>query len=273
LRFFHFFVIYSFPNLIQGNLKKPVQVFFLKMLLFMRGINDKNKNPIHMRPSVVVNVAMSADGKLSTRERRQVKISGARDFARVDRLKADCDAVMVGIGTVLADDPSLTVKNPAYKLERQNSGKPEHPVRVVIDSMARISLDASVLTKGEGLRVVAVSKRADPSKIETLQKKAKVIVAGDNEVDLVRVLDELGTIGIRRIMLEGGGTLIAGMIRADLVDEIYTFIGNIIIGGKDAPTLADGPGWTQETEFARLTLADAVRIEDGILLHWQVNRG
>ena len=88
--------------------------------------NHDNKNSIRMRPSVVVNVAMSADGKLSTRERRQVKISGAEDFSRVDRLKADCDAVMVGIGTVLADDPSLTVKNPDHRRERQRSGKPEH---------------------------------------------------------------------------------------------------------------------------------------------------
>ncbi|MEI7648565.1 MAG: dihydrofolate reductase family protein, partial [Methanomicrobiales archaeon] len=64
-----------------------------------------------MRPYVVVNVAMSADGKISTRERRQVKISGAQDFSRVDKLKAGSDAVMVGIGTVLADDPSLTVKS------------------------------------------------------------------------------------------------------------------------------------------------------------------
>jgi 2,5-diamino-6-(ribosylamino)-4(3H)-pyrimidinone 5'-phosphate reductase len=225
-----------------------------------------------MRPSVIVNVAMSADGKLSTRERRQVKISGAEDFARVDRLKADCDAVMVGIGTVLADDPSLTVKNPDYKQERRKNGKPEHPVRVIIDSEARISPSASVLTKGEGARIVAVSRRADRERVKALETKATVIIAGDTEVDLMRVLDELGAMGIKRLMLEGGGTLIAGMIRAGLVDEIYTFIGNIIIGGKDAPTLADGPGWIQENEFARLTLGEAVRIEDGILLHWTVNQ-
>jgi 2,5-diamino-6-(ribosylamino)-4(3H)-pyrimidinone 5'-phosphate reductase len=225
-----------------------------------------------MRPSVVVNVAMSADGKLSTRERRQVKISGAEDFARVDRLKADCDAVMVGIGTVLADDPSLTVKNPDLKSRRRQKGKPEHPARVVIDSRARITPDASMLNKGDGLRVVAVAGRADPARVDVLRKKATVIVAGEEEVDLSRVLDELGAMGIRRLMVEGGGTLIAGMIRAGLVDEIYTFIGNIIIGGKDAPTLADGPGWITEADFARLVLVDSIKIEDGILLHWTVNR-
>jgi 2,5-diamino-6-(ribosylamino)-4(3H)-pyrimidinone 5'-phosphate reductase len=223
-----------------------------------------------MRPSVVVNVAMSADGKLSTRERRQVKISGAEDFARVDRLKAGCDAVMVGIGTVLADDPSLTVKNPDLKSRRQQEGKGEHPARVVIDSRARISPNASVLNKGDGLRVVAVSGRADPARVDMLRKKVTVIVAGDEEVDLARVLDELGTMGIRRLMVEGGGTLIAGLVRARLVDEIYTYIGSIVIGGKDAPTLADGPGWISEAEFARLTLADTTRLDDGILLHWTV---
>lgn len=223
-----------------------------------------------MRPSVVVNVAMSADGKLSTRERRQIKISGAVDLARVDRLKADCDAVMVGIGTVLADDPSLTVKNPDLKSRRQQEGNAEHPVRVVIDSRARISPDASVLNKGDGLRVVAVSESADPARVDVLRAKATVIVTGDEEVDLARVLDELGAMGIRRLMVEGGGTLIAGLVRARLVDEMYTYIGSIVIGGKDAPTLADGPGWIKEAEFARLVLADVTRMDDGILLHWTV---
>jgi len=225
-----------------------------------------------MRPVVIVNVAMSADGKLSTRERRQVKISGMEDFARVDRLKAGCDAVMVGIGTVLADDPSLTVKNPDLKKQRMDEGRPEHPVRVVIDSRARTPLTASILSKGDGLRVVAVSGRADPDRVAALRGKATIIVAGESEVDLARVLDELGAMGIRSLMAEGGGTLIAGLVRAGLVDEFYTYVGSIVIGGKDAPTLADGPGWTKESEFARLTLAEVTRMDDGVLLHWTVKK-
>jgi 2,5-diamino-6-(ribosylamino)-4(3H)-pyrimidinone 5'-phosphate reductase len=227
---------------------------------------------ICMRPVVIVNVAMSADGKLSTRERRQVKISGMEDFARVDRLKAGCDAVMVGIGTVLADDPSLTVKNPDLKKQRTDEGRPEHPVRVVIDSRARTPPTASILSKGDGLRVVAVSGRADPDRVAALRGKATVIVAGENEVNLARVLDELGAMGIRSLMAEGGGTLIAGLVRAGLVDEFYTYVGSIVIGGKDAPTPADGPGWTKEAEFARLTLAEVTRMDDGVLLHWTVKK-
>ncbi|MDD5188377.1 MAG: 2,5-diamino-6-(ribosylamino)-4(3H)-pyrimidinone 5'-phosphate reductase, partial [Methanoregula sp.] len=194
------------------------------------------------------------------------------DFLRVDRLKAECDAVMVGIGTVLADDPSLTVKDAGLKELRRSSGMDEHPVRVVIDSTARTPSDASVLTKGSGKRVVAVSCRAKQEQIAQLRTRATVIVAGEKEVDLATVMDELGTLGISRVMVEGGGTLIAALFAAGLVDEVYTFVGNIIIGGKDAPTLADGVGCVKESEFTRLALIDAICIEDGILLHWDVVR-
>jgi 2,5-diamino-6-(ribosylamino)-4(3H)-pyrimidinone 5'-phosphate reductase len=224
-----------------------------------------------MRPYVIVNVAMSADVKISTRERRQVRISGQQDFTRVDRLKARCDAVMVGIGTVLADDPSLTVKSEECRSYRRNQGKDDNPVRIVVDSSARIPPDAAVLHKGEGKRVIAVSKKAGGDKIGLLEKKASIIVSGDDEVDLPVLMDELGSMGIHRIMVEGGGTLIAGLIRGGLVDEIYTYIGNILIGGKDAPTFNDGTGYTKESSFPRLSLIEVRRIEDGILLHWKVN--
>jgi 2,5-diamino-6-(ribosylamino)-4(3H)-pyrimidinone 5'-phosphate reductase len=224
-----------------------------------------------MRPYVVVNVAMSADGKLSTRERRQVKISGRQDFNRADRLKASSDAVMVGIGTVLADDPSLTVKAEECRTRRLERGAGPHPIRIVIDSRARTPPDAAILTKGEGERIIAVSKRAPEKRTAALKKHATIIVAGEDEVDLAALMDELGNRGINRIMVEGGGTLIAGLFSAGLVDEIYTYIGNIIIGGKDAPTLADGKGFIKEEEFCRLTLLETHRIESGILLHWHVD--
>jgi 2,5-diamino-6-(ribosylamino)-4(3H)-pyrimidinone 5'-phosphate reductase len=223
-----------------------------------------------MRPYVVVNIAMSADGKISTRERRQVRISGAQDFTRVDRLKAGCDAVMVGIGTVLADDPSLTVKSEECRNYRRKQGWDDHPVRIVVDSSGRIPPEASILHKGEGKRVVAVSKRADVTKISLLGKKTTVIVAGEDEVDLCALMNELGAMGIHRVMVEGGGTLIAGLIEAGLVNEIYTFIGNIIIGGKDSPTFTEGEGFMMESAFPRLTLLEASRIDQGILLHWNV---
>jgi 2,5-diamino-6-(ribosylamino)-4(3H)-pyrimidinone 5'-phosphate reductase len=224
-----------------------------------------------MRPYVVINIAMSADGKISTRERRQVRISGAEDFTRVDRLKAGCDAIMVGIGTVLADDPSLTVKSEVCRQYRKKQGWYDHPLRVVVDSSGSTPSASSVLNKGEGKRVIAVSGRADATKISLLEKKATIIIAGQDEVDLAVLMDELGSMGVHRIMVEGGGTLIAGLMKAGLVNEIYTFIGNIVIGGKDAPTITDGEGFIKESSFIRLTLLESQRIDDGILLHWKVN--
>jgi 2,5-diamino-6-(ribosylamino)-4(3H)-pyrimidinone 5'-phosphate reductase len=225
-----------------------------------------------MRPYVVVNVAMSADGKLSTRERRQVRISGKQDFTRVDRLKAGSDAVMVGIGTVLADDPSLTVKGEECRQHRRNKGFGDNPVRIVVDSKARTPPGASILHKGPGLRIIAVSEKADPARVQSLKPFATIISAGKDEVDLAILMDELGALGIQRVMVEGGGELIAGMIKAGLVNEIYTFIGNLILGGKDSPTLADGEGFLAEDEFPRLSLIETRRIENGVLLHWKVDQ-
>jgi 2,5-diamino-6-(ribosylamino)-4(3H)-pyrimidinone 5'-phosphate reductase len=226
-----------------------------------------------MRPHVVVNVAMSADGKISTHKRRQVKISGSEDFSRVDRLKAASDAVMVGIGTVLADDPSLTVKSEELKRERRTQGRDEHPVRVVVDSTARIPLTAAVLTRGEGKRVIAVSGRANPAKVVALKKLATVVVAGENQVDIATLFSKLGAMGVQQLMVEGGGTLIANLFSSGLVDELYTFVGNVIIGGKDAPTPVDGPGFVNEAEFSRLTLLEVSRMGEGVLLHWKVMTG
>jgi 2,5-diamino-6-(ribosylamino)-4(3H)-pyrimidinone 5'-phosphate reductase len=225
-----------------------------------------------MRPFVLVNVAMSADGKLSTRGRRQVKISGKDDFARVDKIKAESDAIMVGIGTVLADDPSLTVKSPDRVRWRKEQGMDEHPVRVIVDSTLKTPTNASILTKGEGKRVVACSKSADSEKIREFEKYATVICTGEERVDLSLLMDELGAIGIRRLMVEGGGRLIWSLFEAGLVDEFSCFVGNMIIGGSDAPTPADGDGFVLEQDFPGLTLREAKRMDEGVLLVWNVKK-
>lgn len=225
-----------------------------------------------MRPHVVVNVAVSADGKLSTFERKQVKISGQADFRRVDRLKAGMDAIMVGIGTVLADDPSLTVKDPALILAREASGRGPHPTRVIVDSKGRCPIDAAVLHRGPGRRVIGVSKACPIERRTALEEYATVIVAGDIQVDLPRLFDELGSLGIERLMVEGGGTLIGALFESGLVDEAYVYVGNIIIGGETAPTLADGPGRSADLPFVRLALVSIQPCEEGALLHWRVQK-
>jgi len=223
-----------------------------------------------MRPFVFVNLAMSADGKISTVERRQVRISGQADRERVDRLKAEADAILIGIGTVLADNPSLTVKSEALKEDRHRRGLDENPVRVVIDSRARTPFEADILHKGPGRRIIAVTESANHEKVSTLRKWAEVISAGEKEVDLATVLEMLWERGIRRLMVEGGGTLIGALMREHLVDELYTYVGNLVIGGSGAPTPADGPGFTKEEEFVRLTLLEITSLDQGVLIRWKV---
>jgi 2,5-diamino-6-(ribosylamino)-4(3H)-pyrimidinone 5'-phosphate reductase len=221
------------------------------------------------RPFIFINSAMSADGKISTWQRKQVRISGAIDFDRVDRLRCGSDAIMVGIGTVLADDPSLTVKSVQRKIERKEKGFDENPVRVIIDSQARTPIDADIFKKGEGRRIVVVSSSAPSENVKALRRKAMVIIAGENRVDLPDAMEQLYLLGINRLMVEGGATLNWAMLSSGLVDEIYTFVGNVIIGGQVAPTLVDGEGF-KDTSTLPLELISAEKIEQGILLKWKV---
>jgi 2,5-diamino-6-(ribosylamino)-4(3H)-pyrimidinone 5'-phosphate reductase len=223
-----------------------------------------------MRPTVLVNVAMSADGKISTRERRQVRISGALDRSRVDLMKAESDAIMVGIGTVLADNPSLTIKSPELRQQRIEQGREENPIRIIVDSLARTPPDADLLHKGKGIRIIAVSEKADPARVEELTHHAEVIQAGNHEVDLRELLEKLGDRGIRHLMVEGGGRLIGALFHEHLVDELSTYIGNIVIGGDTSPTPADGSGFLHENEFIHLRLIEVSPLEEGVLIRWTV---
>lgn len=224
------------------------------------------------RPYVIINAAMSADGKLSTIERRQVKISGTQDFARVDELRAECDAVMVGIGTVLADDPSLRLKSSELAAARVARGVSEHPMRVVIDSMAKTPPNGDIFKKGSGRRVIFVSAQAPMENVAELSKNAIVIRAGESSVDLKKALEILYGMGIRKLMVEGGATLLWSFTSQELFDEIRIYVGALIIGGKDAPTFVDGAGFTREEEFPKLTLKSVERVDDGVLLTWEKRR-
>ncbi len=218
-----------------------------------------------MRPFVFINSAMSADGKISTTLRKQVRISGQNDMRRVDTLRAHSDAIMVGIGTILADDPKLNIKSEALKAMRTQQGKSSNPLRIVIDSNARTPLNASVL----GARtLVAVSQKAPAHAVKALSVKSEVFIAGDNVVDLVKLLSHLKQRGVESLMVEGGARLNFALLELGLVDELYTYVGNIVIGGDQAPTLVDGVGFT--ANFVKLDLKEISRMDDGLLIQWRV---
>jgi len=208
---------------------------------------------------------MSADGKISTFARKQVRISGPQDKSRVDVLRAESDAIMVGVGTVRSDDPSLTVKSETLRRSRLDRGLPENPLRIVADSMARTPTDAKVL--GDDC-IIAISKSASANNVIRLSGKCEILKFGETEVNLEELMFALYEKGVRRLMVEGGATLNRSLITLGLVDEIYVYIGNMIIGGVDAPTLVDGAGFSEN--FPRLKLISVEKMDEGILLRWSV---
>ncbi|MFB6311121.1 MAG: 2,5-diamino-6-(ribosylamino)-4(3H)-pyrimidinone 5'-phosphate reductase [Salinirussus sp.] len=214
---------------------------------------------------VRVNAAMSVDGKLSTRERTQVEISGPEDFERVDALRAEHDAVMVGIGTILADDPSLTVKDTGRRAERQERGEPPNPARVVVDSSLRTSVDARVMDDAATTYLLA-SESAAPAAVGEMEAAgATVLQHGDDRVDLTASLNALQDQGIDRLLVEGGGEVVFSLFAGNLVDRLSVFIGSKIIGGRTAPTLADGDGF-REDDIRSLELESVERLDDGLVL-------
>ncbi|GAB6878064.1 2,5-diamino-6-(ribosylamino)-4(3H)-pyrimidinone 5'-phosphate reductase [Halorubrum gandharaense] len=217
---------------------------------------------------VVVNAAQSVDGKLSTRRREQLRISGDEDFDRVDRIRAAADAVMVGVGTVLADDPHLTLDEEDRRVQRLRNGRSGHPARVVADSRGRTPTDARILDN-EATTYLLVSEDTPPSRREELTAAgAEVVVAGEERVDLAAGLTELGERGVDRLMVEGGGELIFSLFEAELVDELQVYVGSLVVGGREAPTLADGEGFVDA--FPRLELTKTERLDDGIVLSYEV---
>jgi len=219
---------------------------------------------------VHVNAAVSVDGKLSSRRREQVAISGDADFDRVDRIRAAADAVLVGVGTVLADDPHLTLDTEDRRVQRLRSGRSGHPARVVVDSRGRTPPDARVLDDA-ATTYLLVSDRADPDRLDALRDAgAEVLAVGgaDGRVDLPAATDALASEGVDRLMVEGGGEVIFSLFEAGLVDELSVYVGSLVIGGREAPTLADGEGFIEG--FPEPELVAVERVDDGVLLSYEV---
>lgn len=220
-----------------------------------------------MRPYVILNAAMTLDGKIATHTGSS-NISGKEDLERVHEIRKDCDGIMVGIGTVLADDPRLTV----HKID----AKPEdNPVRIVVDSKCRTPADARI-TNDDAKTIIAGANEYKEEFMasdtyETLKKRGvKFFFSGDKRVDLKSLMNYLHEEGIEKLMLEGGATLNFSMIKSGLIDEISICVAPMVVGGADAKTFFDGDGFNTMDESVKLELIDYYPLGKDFILNYRV---
>jgi 2,5-diamino-6-(ribosylamino)-4(3H)-pyrimidinone 5'-phosphate reductase len=240
------------------------------------------------RPHIIVNVAMTADGKIDSAARKGAAISSPADKARVDRLRASVDAVLVGGRTLLNEDPKLTVKSPELRAERLRKGWTENPAKVgIITEIPNLAMSGSkqiasagrdtlktplrqFLTSGPAQVYLFTTECVDPELMTAFEGAGATVRAeGKERVDLVSVFQSLYEEGIRTVLVEGGGTLIAELFRLNLVDELTIYIAPKIFGGTSSPTLADGTGFL-ESQAPELILRSVEKNDDegGILVHY-----
>ena len=220
-----------------------------------------------MKPYVILNAAMTLDGKIAT-ETGSSNISGKEDLIRVHELRKEVDAIMVGINTVIADDPRLTV----HKIE---SKKEDNPIRVVVDGKGRIPIESRI-TNDDAPTIIAVSDdyKSDltaSDKYQVLKNKGvDFFFAGENQVDLVKLMNYLYEKGVKTLMLEGGSTLNFSMIKDGLIDEIRICVAPMVVGGANAISLFGGDGFMTMDESVKLELVDSFSCGKDLVLKYKV---
>jgi 2,5-diamino-6-(ribosylamino)-4(3H)-pyrimidinone 5'-phosphate reductase len=215
---------------------------------------------------VIVNSAMTVDGKIATRQGDSA-ISSKDDLIRVHKLRDSVDGIIVGISTVLADNPRLTIR-----LGRKQP-KEKHLTRIIIDSMGRIPLDSQILRTASKIKtIVAVTKLAHMNVRRKIKKTgAIVIVAGKDTVDLKRVLWTIQKMGIKKILVEGGGEINWSLFSLGIVNELIVTIAPKIVGGRQATTLVEGEGYSRVSQGLKLQLKK-VRMQNSgeLVLHYKL---
>lgn len=217
-----------------------------------RRMNEKFNKYITTRlPFVTLKTASTLDGKIASRTGDSRWVTGAAAREQVHTLRHQHEAIMVGIGTVLADDPQLTTR----------AGVPAiHPIRIVVDSSLRLPLEAKVVTDKSVRTIVLTTEQADKSKGLALQEAGVELVrCGDrSQVDLGEALRKIGELEIGSILLEGGGKLNGAMLEAGLIDKIMIYMAPKIIGGLDAPGTFTFHGYEKMSQAIEL---DQVQVE------------
>lgn len=237
---------------LQDELRKQNEVFF--------------KWIEHKKPFIVLKAAMTLDGKIATATGQSKWITNETSRAYGYKLRDIYDGIMVGINTVIEDNPMLTA--------RVDGGK--NPIRIVVDSSLKIDINANVVQDKSAKTIVATTDKADKDKILKLQaQNVDVIVVDKDEndkVDIEKLLNILGQQNICSILVEGGATLSGSFVAKKLVDKVYFFIAPKIIGGKEAKTPVAGTGILNLQEALALKDIQIEKLEEDILIIGRVDK-
>ncbi|MEU6285047.1 dihydrofolate reductase family protein [Streptomyces sp. NPDC047028] len=217
------------------------------------------------RPYVVLSAAMSVDGYLDDTSPERLRLSNAPDFDRVDQVRAESDAILIGANTMRRDNPRLLVNSDERRAQRIADGKSEYPLKVTVTASGDLSADLKFWHHGGDKLVVTVDSAVEKVRT-TLGDLADVVSVGP-DLDWGLVLDELGRRGVRQLMVEGGGTIHTQLMAQDLADEVHLAIAPLLVGQPEAARFlgpADYPGGST----ARMQVLEVRAIDDVVLIRY-----
>ena len=221
------------------------------------------------RPYVLLSCGMSLDGYVDDAARERLLLSNDADFDRVDEVRAGCDAILVGATTIRQDNPRLLVRSAARRAARVARGGSPTPVKVTVTSSCALDPAAQFFTVGDVDKLVYCASHSLPEAQQRLGGVA-VVVDGGEPVDLHRVAADLHRRGIRRLMVEGGGTVHTQFLTAGLADELQLVVAPFFVGDSRAPRFVhDGVfPWGPRR---RARLAEVRQIGDVVLLRYALS--
>jgi 5-amino-6-(5-phosphoribosylamino)uracil reductase len=221
------------------------------------------------RPYVLLSCGMSIDGYLDDTAGTRLLLSNEADFDRVDAVRADCDAILVGAGTIRRDDPRLLVRSPDRHRAREARGLGPTPVKVTVTGRGDLDPTARFFALGDVEKLVYCARPALDAARDRLGRVATVLDAGD-PVELTRVLADLHARGVGRLMVEGGGTIHTQFLTAGLVDELHLVVAPFFVGDSRAPRFV-GDGCFPWNPVHRAVLAEVRQIGDVALLRYALS--
>jgi 5-amino-6-(5-phosphoribosylamino)uracil reductase len=221
------------------------------------------------RPYTLLSCCMSIDGYLSAATEQRLLLSNDADLDRVDGLRAGSDAILVGAATVRNDNPRLVVRAPARRDERIGRGLPSGPMKVTVTGRAKLDPGANFFTMGDGTKLVYCASPTAAEAREEFGRLATVVDAGD-PVEMRRISEDLYVRGVRRLMVEGGGTVHTQFLTAGIADELHLAVAPFFVGESAARRFVDDGRFFWNPD-RRASLAEVRRIDDLVLLRYALS--